>query len=491
MNRLLLTTALVLSFAVPAYAAQYTNTGSSRYAVPKFTQGGHANRVVAKTTREQESQQAAPIQLNGEKGEYDSASGDFYLAGNVVITQGEERITTELAYGNVKSGDVWLEKGGTLADGETLLSGQWVHYNFNSKTGEIKELTGEADKEWYSAPRANIYADRTVLEDGGVLSRCPAKKHPPCLSVEANKFEIYPNEKIVAHDVKVFVRGKKIYSRKLWVKNMEGSGTRILPRIGYSGHDNGAYIKLDADWHFTEKTSASAELVQYEKAGFKPNFSIKQDERNFSAEFSNGWAEDDDDWYKKEHNLRLDYKPHYFMDGLPITYSGYFETGKWTNDDTGRDSNRTEGAVYLNHDPIYLFNSQNTVLNLTMGKKWAHESESDASSDTNLYYATLGQKLGHKLITWVGYYQEDKTSGLFDLGQPDMEKEVRNGLSYSFDDLNTLTIVNRYDVGSGHQFETNYRWRHEFCCWALVVEYQQKQYEDEDHLKVYYYFYNI
>ena len=491
MNRLLLTTALALSFAVPAYAAQYTNTGSQRYDVPEFDRAKYAAQVVQAPVREQESQQVAPIQLNGTKGEYDSASGDFYLAGDVVITQGEERITTELAYGNVKSGDVWLEQGGTLEEPGTTIQGQWVHYNFNTKTGEIKEISGSSEKEWYSARSAHIYADHTALEEGGVLSRCPAKLHPPCLSVQASRFEIYPQEKIVAHDVKVFVRGKQIYSRKLWVKDVKSGGTRILPRVGYAGDDNGAYIKLDGEWHFSEKTSASAELVQYEKAGFKPNYALKQNERNFSAELSDGWAEDDDDWYKKEHNVRLDYKPHYFMDGVPITYSGYFEAGKWTNDETGKDSNRREGAVYLNHDPIYLFNSQKTILNLTMGRKWAHESSSDEDSSTNLYYATLGHKLTDNLTTWVGYYHEDLTSALFDLGQPDMEKELRNGLSYDLDDRNTFTVVNRYDVGGGHQFETNYRWLHHFCCWALEVEYQQKQYEDEDHLRVYYYFYNI
>ena len=489
MNRLLLITTLALAMSMPVYAAQYTNTGNARYAAPQFTRGGHATQVVAES--EQDSKQVLPIQLNGDEGEYDSASGDFYLAGNVKIRQGQEEITTPLAYGNMKTGDVWLEQGGAMSNPGMRMEGKWIHYNFNTKTGAIKEISGEAEKEWYKAPSANIYADHTALEEGGILSRCPAKEHPPCLSIEAKKFEVYPHDKIVAHDVKVLVRGKQVYSRKLWVKDMEGGGTRILPRIGYSGHGNGAYIKLDGEWHFNEKTSAEAELVQYEKAGFKPNFALKQNERNFTVKLSDGWEENDDDWYKKENNVRVDYKPHYFMDGVPLTYSGYFEAGKWTNDATGRDSNRTEGALYLNHDPIHLFNSENTVLNLTLGKKWAHESDSDASSSTKLYYATLGQKLGKRLVTWVGYYYEDVTSSLFDLGQPDMEKEVRNGLSYTLDDRNTLTIVNRYDVGGGHQFETNYRWLHEFCCWALEVEYQQKQYEDEDHLRVYYYFYNI
>ena len=163
----------------------------------------------------------------------------------------------------------------------------------------------------------------------------------------------------------------------------------------------------------------------------------------------------------------------------------------WKNDRTGRKSWHKEYAAYLHHDPIYLFGSKNTVLHLTTGKKWVHESYTGDTVSTDMYYATLAQKLGHNVDTWVGWHREDITSTLFDIGQPDMAKELRNGLRFKVTDKDTLTIVNRYDIGKHSQYETNYRWLHRFCCWALEFEFEEDHADGDREFKVYYYFYNL
>ena len=491
MKKMFLAAALAASMCVPVYASQYENSGDSVFDAPVFDEEVNASQVVEKSDREENKGKALPINLTGDQAEYDSVSGDFHLSGNVVITQGLERLETTHAHGNMKTGDVWLEQGGTVVETGNRMTGKWVHYNFHTKTGEIKEITGGSKKEWYDAPHATIYSDKLVIDEGGVMSRCPSKEHPPCLSVKATSFEIYPKDKMVAHDVKVYVRGKHIYSRDIWVNNLGDRKMSIMPRIGYGGSDNGAYIKVDANWQFNEKTEANAELVKYSKAGYKPMYSLDHNERNFSIEYKNGWEEDDDDWYKKQNNWKVRYKPHHFIDGLPLSYSGYFEYGLWKNEDRGWKSWHKEYAVYLSHDPIYLFNSKNTVLNLTVGKKWVNESLTGDTLSTDMYYATLSQKLGPKWSTWVGWYREDLTSTLFDIGQPDMAKELRNGLRWSPNKNDTFTIVNRYDIGKGHQYETRYEWLHKFCCWALELSYEKEKAEDDSSLKIMYYFYNL
>ena len=491
MRKMFLATALAVGMCVPAYANQFSNSGDNVFDAPVFDEDINASQVVEKSEREQNKEKALPIQLTGDKAEYDSVSGDFHLSGNVVITQGLERLETTHAHGNMKTGDVWLEQGGTIVETGNRMTGKWVHYNFHTKTGEIKEITGGSKKEWYDAPHATIYPDKLVVDEGGVMSRCPSKEHPPCLSVKAKTFEIYPKDKMVAHDVKIFIRGKHIYSRDIWVNELDESKTRIMPRIGYGGSDNGAYIKVDANWQFNEKTEANAELVKYSKAGYKPMYSLEHNERNFAIEYKNGWEEDDDDWYKKQNTWKFRYKPHHFIDGLPLSYSGYFEYGLWKNEDRHYRSWHKEYAVYINHDPIYLFNSKNTVLNLTVGKKWVNESLTGDTLSTDMYYATLSQKLGRKWSTWVGWYREDITSTLFDIGQPDMAKELRNGLRWSPNKNDIFTVVNRYDVGKGHQYETRYEWLHKFCCWALELSYEKEKAENDSSIKLVYYFYNL
>ncbi len=411
----------------------------------------------------------------------------------IAVVQGKETIMSAYAEGNMKTGDIWLPYGGTLKEPNSTMNGKWVHYNFNTKTGEIKEITGTSLKDIYNAPHATIYPDKIVVDQGGTSSRCPAVKHPPCLSIQAETFEIYPREKMVAHNVKVFVRGKHVYSRDLWINSMnDEETTKIRPRLGYDGSDNGLYAGVEITQPVTEKTSVQVDLIKYDRAGYKPVYGVRHHERNFNISYMYGWDEDDGDWYKKQNTWRFDYKKHHIMDGLPLSYSGYFEYGLWQRENRNYKSWHKEYAVYLNHDPIYLFNTKDTVLNLTVGKKWVNESYTGDTRSTNMYYATLGQRLTPKWRTWIGYYQEDVTSTLFDIGQPDMAKEVRNGLQYNPDDRNQFSIVNRYDAGKGKQYETDYRWFHKFCCWAIDVTYEHEQRDHGDSsFKIMYYFYNL
>lgn len=504
MKKSLLAVALACGLCLPVYAAQFTNDEDQRYDSPVFAdeeqdaRGADVVEPKKSTKIKKEATQPLPINMSADHAEYDNTSGDFHVSGNVVITQGTEKLLTTYAVGNMKTGDVWLEQGGTMVEPKSRMTGQWVHYNFNTKTGEIKQINGTSMKDIFDAPHATIYPDKVVVDEGGRTSRCPAVKHPPCLSITAKTFEIYPKEKMVARDVKVFVRGKHIYSRDLWVNNFNDDGkTKLMPRFGYDGSDNGFYAKLEIGQPIGEKTMVNIDLPQYSKTGFKPVYKLDHDERNFHISYMNGWDEDDGDWYKKQNTWRINYKNHHIIDGLPLSYSAYYEYGLWNrwyekSNKSGPKSWHKEYAVYLNHDPIYLFNSKNTVLNLTVGKKWVNESRTGDTRSTDMYYATLGQKLAPQWRTWVGYYREKETSELFDLGQPDMARELRNGLQWAPDSRNVLSVINRYDLGKHSNYETDYRWFHKFCCWGLEFTYEQEHFKTGDNsFKVMYYFYNL
>ena len=46
--------------------------------------------------------------------------------------------------------------------------------------------------------------------------------------------------------------------------------------------------------------------------------------------------------------------------------------------------------------------------------------------------------------------------------------------------------------GKHNNYETDYRWLHKFCCWALEFTYEQEHFERGDNsYKIMYYFYNL
>lgn len=135
---------------------------------------------------------------------------------------------------------------------------------------------------------------------------------------------------MVARDVKVYVRGKHIYSRDYWENSLtEKSKERILPHIGFKDSDKGPYVNLSYERPLGDKDTIYADLNYYSKAGYKPVYGLEHNERNFNVTYENGWYEDDDEWVEKQNNIRFDYKNHHIAPGLPLSYSAYFERGLW------------------------------------------------------------------------------------------------------------------------------------------------------------------
>lgn len=204
-----------------------------------------------KEGRKVESESTLPITIYGDQVTYDSETGDFRAQGNVRLYQGSQKLYTAQAHGNSKTGDVYLETGGRIINSsggtQSVTDGQWGHYNFLDKTGTIKEISGSNGLDLYRADIGQVYPDRVELTEGARTTKCPAVKHPPCVEVRANKVVIYPKDKLIAYGVKVYVKGKHIYSRDRWINRFgEGGGQSLMPHIGYS-EDHGTEIRYNLD----------------------------------------------------------------------------------------------------------------------------------------------------------------------------------------------------------------------------------------------------
>ena len=89
MKKMFLAATLAATMCVPAYA-QYSNSGDGVYNAPDYDRVVNEAQVEEPTEKERNINKPLPINFTGDKAEYDSVSGDFYLQGNVVITQGRE-----------------------------------------------------------------------------------------------------------------------------------------------------------------------------------------------------------------------------------------------------------------------------------------------------------------------------------------------------------------------------------------------------------------
>ena len=431
-------------------------------------------------------QSGLPVIVYGDNVVYHPETGDFTAKGKVRIYQGTQKLFTTLAEGNMKSGDLYLNQGGRMVDGATTTDSKWAHYNFTNKNGLVKDMKGKSAKDFYEAEEAVIYPDRMEMTKGGRTSSCPAVDHTKCLEVRADKVIMYPNDKIIAFGVKVYMKGKHIYSRDRWVNKLgQDSGNSLVPHIGYN-KTHGVEITYDLRYPLGDKDVARAELKYYSKIGWRPMLSERHDERNFYVTIQNGHTEDsNNNWIKKERDVTIGYKSHKFNKKWPLNYSAYYNHGLWS--DKNNKSWHTEYGVFMSHDPIKLTQGKRPLtLYLGVGHKWTKESITNYIDKTMLYSGTLRQSFVGGWNSWLGYYWQKTTNSVFAYSNPDMARELQFGVNKRFDDKNNLSWTVRYDEGKRSVYEYVWRYTHSFCCWRFMLEFRDKRYNGEKDYTIYY-----
>jgi len=478
-KQILLAGFLTFSVASTAFAASYydgskiSDREGPDFEVEETLSAEQSSAVSAKKAKG-EQKQVLPIVLYGDNVLYHKDTGDFTATGNVRVLQGKETLYTTKVEGNLQSGDVFLQSGGRLTEPDAQMTGEWLHYNFNNKTGEIKKITGTSGKDIFKADHAIIMPDVITLDEGGQTTRCPAVEHDPCVLITAKKVEIYPKEKIVAYDVKIYIKGKHVYSRDIWVNKMDGKQEQsIAPRLGYSDND-GLKMKMRYEQSLNERLSLVGDFNYTDKNGYKPTYAINYETKDYYAKIQDSWSEDsDDNWIKKESDITVGLKNQRISDSLPLSYSAYYNHGLWKEDDI--KSWHTEYGIKVNHDRIYFDQDKSLFLDFGVGAKQKRESYDESTTNTMTYNASLGKKFDGRWNTWASYYWEKSKEDLFQYNRPDMQEELQNGLTYTFDKNNSLTFVNRYDLGSGGLYEQDWRYIHNFCCFQIEIEYRDKK----------------
>ena len=450
-----------------------------------------------------------PLIIQGNDAQYSSESGDFIIEGNVCLEQGQTKMYSSKAVGNEKTGDIWLLEGGTLREPTNTVYSRWAHYNFNKETGELLHIKGASKPDgngtkfdYYEAPHGIIENGMMIIDQGGMTTRCPAVKHHPCLSVKAKTITIIPNDRIIARKVQVFVKGKHVYSRDVWINELNKENKQTKPRIGWD-NERGWYASLEysrpiGNPLLKNPTTFYMEQVYYTKSKYKPFYGITHDRKDFYVRVNSGYIYDSDNdaidegvWLHKKIDWGLFLKPHRIAKGLPLSIDGYITHGLWKYTHRNWESWHTEKAVYLRHDRFYPLGGQKLYVDLMMGRKWIHESLNNNttrrygnSMHTNIYHGTVGYRFSDQWNVWTTYHNEHKTSYLFSKGQPSFSKDLRIGVAWNPDKHNTFTIVNRRNLDSEMRthgnYTTTFSWHHRFCCEVLSVSYQKKHYNREN-----------
>ena len=208
-----------------------------------------------------------------------------------------------------------------------LMESSDYHENYGKKTGSMVDVKGRADAHYITAKRFEFYPDHMVAYDA-TETECSAKK--PDYHFAAKKITIYPQQKMMMDNVKLYLKGTPIFSRKHYEKDITPGASgkeNFLPRIGYNNDDK-LYLKWDLEFPLQKNLSANANVLVTTADGWRSNYDLTFNNGYLRTGVAYGYFEDDDDkWLKKEPSYFLNYSDH--LAGTHFTYNVGGEYGRW------------------------------------------------------------------------------------------------------------------------------------------------------------------
>ncbi|HEV2439581.1 MAG TPA: LptA/OstA family protein [bacterium] len=200
------------------------------------------------------AQEEIPVSVKADFFRYDRSTGILTATGHVVFRAGDVLIQADALTANTVTGDLLATGNVLLATRGQSVASQTLSYNFNTERGV---LTGAATD--YKGPlvigAVHLRAERLagVPYQNGTAANAFATtcdEPNPVFYVTGRELTIFANDKIVGHDVSVWVGGRRLFTLPYFIIFLrERRETRLTPVAGYDDVD-GYYLKTSYSYYF-------------------------------------------------------------------------------------------------------------------------------------------------------------------------------------------------------------------------------------------------
>jgi len=426
-----------------------------------------------------------PITLEADELYFSDKTGEMFARGNVVITQDKTKIYADIFRGNDKQTEIWTDDKARLKEPLTDVTGMKIRYNYGSKFGNMQDIKGKCGDDFITGKNIHIEDGKYTAYDA-TTTGCPAKGTPD-YHVSARKVVIWPEEKMIAYDAKVWIGKMVIYSTPVYQRSLKkGDKDTEYPSFGYQDTD-GYWIKQHLGFPVAGNVSLEANLIYYSNTGFKPNFELVDSERDYSMRLSYGdysssttllsgaaygGVSNTINWIKKEPEIRFDWyaKP---IGQLHWKYNFTALAGSWT--DSVKTSWHQDYFLYFTRDPIYFDKAKTWTWVNGFGGEQVRESYDGSVQNMFKYNTAVSKKLNSWLTVWTAFnYTSNTQQSAFAYNSIAVAQEWVNGFSAQIDKKTAFIFYNSYDAVNGRTYENFYTLIRDLHCWTASVQYQEK-----------------
>lgn len=461
-----------ISISSSAFAGEYFNSGSGLMnSSSVFTAPEDKPIQTAEKRKQHKQAKSYSTVINADNVVFDDKTGNVRAVGSVRVEQGDETLITDKLDGNYKTGDAWIHDGGTYINlfTKTKLHARSGEYNYKEKIGHFTKVVGKSDSEYIKTEELDLYPDR--LQAGvSTITRCSAEN--PDYYIKAERVEIFPGDKLIAYNMKAYVKGVQVYSQDRYVADISPDRPdSLFPRLGYSS-DDGVSVRKRFARPFDDNFSAYVDVDYYTKHGFRPNAGLVYSDANWRADLSYGYMRDaDDNWIRKQPELSLMFKPRKIGDTI-FNYQFLAIYGNWKDD--YKSSWHTDIGGYLYSDPIYVFGGKSWWLNMGASYQRIWESYDNSAENVFRYNVGLSKKFNDRFVAYAGYHYTSQEKKLFNFDNDYLHKEARSGLQWQITKRDSFRIMHRYDLTANRTYDLEYSLVHNMHCVELEFRYNKK-----------------
>ncbi len=213
-----------------------------------------------------------PVQVKADHVEYFDTLQKVVASGSVVAVYKDIKLTCDEATIYLATKDAYLKGSVRIAQAGTLLKGEEIIYNFQTRKGVSLQAEVQADPFRASGDRAHKVADSEFTYRGGYLTTCDFET--PHSRVQATEIKIFLDDKVVLKDAVIYLGNIPVFYMPSYVYPLDDKRPRVTIIPGNS-KEWGAFLLSSWRLYLHENVQGRIFFDARERLGLAEGLELK------------------------------------------------------------------------------------------------------------------------------------------------------------------------------------------------------------------------
>ena len=213
----------------------------------------------------------SPIIINGDNVEYSADNKEVIATGNIEVIYKGSKLTCNKLKVNMQSKEGLAEGNARLEDGNGVVTGERIVYDFTNKTGIIYNADFRANPYFGKANKVEKVSDSEFVAKGGYFTTC-SLDHPH-FRLASKKISMFPGDKVQSKQTTLYLGAVPLVYLPQFNYSMKEPIMHVQVEPG-TRKDWGPYLLSAWRYNLTEKLNAKVFLDYRSKLGWGEGFEL-------------------------------------------------------------------------------------------------------------------------------------------------------------------------------------------------------------------------